>query len=171
MNSKIFVIFLLLCSLIAAGCVTEEGPDADGAVADEDQNQTSEADNASTGTDNGTTSGDGETTGEETTEEDGGDNESGVTVIEPTGPRTYTVTLKNFLAQPATHTINEGDSIFWINMNQPNRVFVLVSDEGLWENKSLTYRSSYLYSFNESGTYSYHILGFEERMKGTITVK
>ncbi|TGC09125.1 plastocyanin/azurin family copper-binding protein [Methanolobus halotolerans] len=173
MNPKILVAFLLLCSLIVAGCVTDNNIEENGP--DEDQTEIHDGNNETSGMDNGTQSDDDVTSadGNETLAEDDVEvNEgSGVTVVESTGPRTYRITLKNFLAQPSNVTINEGDSVFWINMNQPARNFVLVSDEGLWEDRSLVYRNSFTNTFNETGTYNYHIRGFEERMKGTITVK
>lgn len=178
MNTRIFVIFLILASLIVAGCVTdEENGGVDENISGDNQTDANGEDNATTDmddesgvVDNETTDMDNETPVVDETDTET-EEDSGVSVVESTGPRTYTVTLKNFLAQPSNLTINQEDSVFWINMNQPTRTFTLVSEEGLWENKPLTYRSSFTYKFNETGTYNYHILGWEERMKGTITVK
>ena len=179
MNFRILVIFLLLCSLIAAGCVNEDETGADENISDGNGSDVSENDNMTDGSDNESQVTDDETPvdedemlSDEVPEDDGNEeDDSGVSVVESTDPRRYTVTLKNFLAQPSSLNISEGDSIFWINMNQPTRTFTLISDEGLWEDKPLTYRSSFIYTFNETGTYNYHVLGFEERMKGTITVE
>ncbi|WP_406657272.1 cupredoxin domain-containing protein [Methanolobus sp. ZRKC2] len=175
MSAKIFVIFLLLCSLVVAGCVAEEEPGVDENTSEENQTEMPDEENVSSDMDNETPPTDVETpVDEEETpaeDEDEDETDNGVTVVESTEPRTFTVTLKNFLAQPSSLTIDEGDSIFWINMNQPTRIFVLVSDDGLWENESLTYRDTFTYTFDEPGEFNYHVLGFEERMKGTITVK
>ncbi|MDW7733560.1 MAG: hypothetical protein SCH66_14175 [Methanolobus sp.] len=178
MKLKIFAVFLLLCSLIVAGCVTDESGDAGENVSDANQSETSGEDNASTDMDNVTPSTDDETPANETPsnetpaeEEVGTAGNNGVSVVDSSGPKTYTINLKSYSAIPSGHTIDQGDSIFWINMNQPIRNFVLVSGEGLWENQNLGYRESFTYTFNETGNYTYNVLGYENRMTGTITVK
>lgn len=174
MNLKILVVFILLCSLIVAGCVTEEEADDGGEdIPDEGQNGISDGDNVTTDMDNETSSVDNETTIDEneTPDEAVTDGNGGVSVVESSGPQTYTINLKSYSAIPSGHTIDQGDKVFWINMNQPVRNFVLVSGEGLWENQNLGYRESFIYTFNETGNYTYNVLGYENRMTGTITVK
>jgi plastocyanin len=92
-------------------------------------------------------------------------------IIESEDPRMYTVRMESFLTQPSNLTINRGDSVVWINFNDPTRIFTLISNENEWENVSIGYRRQHAHTFNETGTYTYKVLGFEARMKGTIIVK
>lgn len=156
MKAKILLILLILLSFTVIGCVDdeEETPienDTDNMTSDDVVNETA----------NDT---DMNVTVEETEDEK-------LEITEYEGARTYTIYMENFLTQPGNVTLNKGDSVMWFNRNEPKRIFTVVSNEGLWENKSLGYRLSFTHTFNESGTYTYHVPGWESRMKGTITVK
>ncbi|AGB49736.1 hypothetical protein Metho_1536 [Methanomethylovorans hollandica DSM 15978] len=94
----------------------------------------------------------------------------GPQVIDTGAPRTYTIRLEKFLSTPSTLQVATEDTVFWINFNDPVRAFTLVSENGLWENRSIGYRQAFGYTFNETGTYNYSILAFP-RMSGTIIVK
>ncbi|MDI3539961.1 MAG: hypothetical protein PWQ52_1084 [Methanolobus sp.] len=168
MNLKIIAVFLILFSLLVAGCTSDNGQDdTDENISEGEQNET---------VDEGTPADENETpvTDEETpavdNETPANGSSGGVTVVPSTGPSTYTVFLEKFLALPANLTINEGDTVVWFNRNDPLRNFVLISNDDLWENQTIGYRGSFRYTFNETGTYTYKIQGFEERMKGTINV-
>lgn len=154
MKGKILLILLILLSFTVIGCVDDEPTDID--MTDDDAvNETAN-----------------ETDMEEVVEEDAGEEEDEkLEIKEYEGARTYTVYMENFLTQPANLTLNEGDSVMWFNRNDPKRIFTLVSNEGLWENVTMGYRLSFTYTFNETGTYTYEVPGWEARMKGTITVK
>lgn len=155
MKLKLFAVLFLVIALLASGCV-DEGSEVieEESTEDVQMNETPMEEN------------------ETPVEEESADEEDDrLNIIESEEPRTYTVRLENFLAQPGNLTINEGDSIAWINFNDPKRIFTVESNEGEWENFNLNYRKQYVHTFNESGTYTYKILGFEERMKGTIIVK
>jgi plastocyanin len=57
--------------------------------------------------------------------------------------------------QPDVITIRESDIIVWNNEeNQRTRV-VLISKDGLFENKIMQYTDKYYYQFNRSGNYSF----------------
>ncbi|MBC7085877.1 MAG: hypothetical protein H5T43_05885 [Methanomethylovorans sp.] len=94
----------------------------------------------------------------------------GPKVIDTGLPRTYTIRLEKFLSSPNNLVVAPQDTVFWINFNDPVRAFTLVSENGLWENQVIGYRQSFSYTFNETGTYNYSIVGFP-RMNGTIIVK
>jgi len=94
----------------------------------------------------------------------------GPQIIDTGVPRTYTIRLEKFLSTPNTLQVAPEDTVFWINFNDPVRAFTIVSENGLWENRSIGYRQSFGYTFNETGTYNYSIMGFP-RMSGTIIVK
>ncbi len=161
MKAKLLLIFLILVSFLVIGCVdeteevSEENTSLNGSV-EETVNETPAEDSYTN----------------ETQEDEISDGEDeGVKVVESEEPRTYTIYMENFLTQPSNITINTGDTVVWFNRNDPTRVFTLVSNEGLWENKNIGKRLTFKYTFNETGTYTYKVLGFEERMKGTIIVK
>ena len=153
MKLKLFAVLFLMMALIVSGCV-DEGTEVIEEESPEDVqvNETPMEE-------------------ENLTEEEEDVDDDKLNIIESEEPRIYTVRLENFLAQPSNLTINKGDSIAWINFNNPKRLFTVVSNEGEWDNFTLNYRKQYDHTFNESGTYTYYILGFEERMKGTIIVK
>lgn len=167
MNLKIIAVFLILFSLLVAGCTSDNGQDdTDENISEGEQNETVDEETPvqdnETPVDEETPAVDNETTS--------GGTSGGVTVVPSTGPSTYTVRLENFLALPANLTVNSGDSVVWMNFNSPTRNFVLISNDGLWEDQTIGYRGSFVYVFNETGAYTYKIQGFEERMKGTINV-
>jgi hypothetical protein len=167
MNLKWIAILMILFSLLVAGCVSDNDQDDMGEnISEGEQNET--IDEETPAVDNETPA------DEETPAVDNGTPStgtgSGVTVVPSTDPSTYTIRLENFLALPANLTINSGDSVVWINFNSPTRNFVLMSNEGLWEDQTIGYRGRHVHTFNETGTYTYKIQGYEERMKGTINV-
>jgi plastocyanin len=170
MNIRSITVFLLLASLIVAGCVSDDAQDdTDENITEGEQNETPADENETVNGENGTPA------DEETPTVDNGtpaENTSGggVVVVPTTGPMTYTVNLENFLALPANLTIKTGDTVVWFNRNSPTRNFMLISNEGLWEDTTIGYRGRHIYTFNETGTYTYKVQGYEERMKGTINV-
>ena len=86
-------------------------------------------------------------------------------------PQTYTIRMEYFLVRPEILEINKSDTVVWRNSQQnPARIFTLVSEDGLWENTNLVYGRTLIYTFNESGTYNYSVLGQEARMSGSIVV-
>jgi plastocyanin len=95
---------------------------------------------------------------------------TGPKVVDTGVPRTFTVRLEKFLSSPSTLVVAPKDTVYWTNFNDPKRLFVLVSEDGLWENRNIGYRESFGYTFNETGTFNYSITGFP-RMSGTIIVK
>jgi plastocyanin len=168
MNMKLVTVLLILVSLIVAGCVSDDAQnDTDENITGGEQNETVDdeipADENETPADEETPAVDNETPA-------GNTNDGGVTVVPSAGPMTYTVNLENFLALPANLTINNGDTVVWFNRNTPTRNFVLISNEDLWEDQTIGYRGRHIYTFNETGTYTYKVQGYEERMKGTINV-
>lgn len=175
MKAKIIVLFLILLSFSVIGCVDtheDAANDTDTVNQNNTSNTTGVVDNTGTVydtvTNNNVSQNDTNVSTEINETDENGDS---VEVVEYEGARTYTIYMENFLTQPSNATINTGDSIMWFNRNEPLRVFTLVSNEGLWENVSIGKRLSFTYTFTEPGTYTYKVLGWEERMKGTITVK
>lgn len=56
---------------------------------------------------------------------------------------------------PAVITINRSDTVVWSNEEQQRTRLVLVSKEGLFENKTTEYAKRAFYQFNQSGTYNF----------------
>ncbi len=162
MKAKILLIFLIVVSFLVIGCVDENGEMPE-------ENETMNETNGETVNETIPEDTDMNETPQE--EASGEEEDEDLEIIESEEPRTYTIYMENFLTQPGNITINEGDTVMWFNRNDPTRVFTLVSNEDLWENKNIGKRLSFKYTFNETGTYTYKVLGFEERMKGTIIVK
>lgn len=84
--------------------------------------------------------------------------------------RVYTIRLDNYRASASSLSIEEGETVAWLNyQDSPRRVFTLVSEQGLFDNQSLSYRRSFAYTFNEIGTYDFTVVG-QPRMNVTVTV-
>lgn len=85
-------------------------------------------------------------------------------------PKSYTIHMRNYLLVPNYVEINSKDTVIWYNNNDPKRLFTLISHDRLWENTTINYKQRFSYTFNDTGTYNYSVLGYP-RMSGTITVK
>jgi plastocyanin len=165
MKAKLLIILLISLSLLVAGCVddtetpTEENASMNDSVTDDvNDTVTDNTDDVSV---------------EETETEDvtSDDEDEKLEITEYEGAKTYILNMENYLVQPSNITINQYDTVMWFNRNDPVRQFTLVSNEELWDNTTIGYRLSFKYTFNETGTYTYKVLGWEGRMKGTIIVK
>jgi plastocyanin len=175
MKAKALVLLFVLSAVMLSGCTGDKTTDGGVNVTD----------NITTGTD-----GDDNITPENTSDVSLGETEHDTTteeqptvdvpvketttqgpqVIDTGVPRSYTIRLEKFLSSPNTLVVAPKDTVFWINFNDPIRAFTIVSEDGLWESRSIGYRQSFSYTFNETGTYNYSILG-NPRMSGTIIVK
>ena len=71
---------------------------------------------------------------------------------------------------PRTPTIRVGEALNWINLQEPYTTFTLVSEDGLWENKSIGPSKKFAYTFTTPGNYSYYCPGYGNSMRGTVTV-
>jgi plastocyanin len=103
-------------------------------------------------------------------------------------PETQKIWIDKWAFTPRNPTIYVGDALEW-NNNQgvrkmrPNETgdmvnvqktpindFVLVSEDGLWENQTLILGKEFRYVFNTSGNYTYYCRGFKGTMSGTVAV-
>ena len=84
-------------------------------------------------------------------------------------PQTLVIRLEYYQARPSTLEINRGDTVIWRNRQDPKKQFTLVSEDGLWDDTNLVYGRTLIYTFNESGTYNFSVLG-QPRMSGSILV-
>ena len=99
-------------------------------------------------------------------------------------PETRKIWLDMWSFVPRNPTIYVGDTLEWTNnqgvqkLNEsgvdvqefPMNDFVLVSEEGLWENQTLILGEKFRYTFNTSGNYTYYCPGYGTTMRGTVTV-
>ncbi|WP_406661538.1 hypothetical protein V7O66_03205 [Methanolobus sp. ZRKC3] len=157
MKLKLFAVLFLIIALLASGCVD----DGETEVIEENTSEDMQM-NETPMEDNDTSMDENETPMEE--------DDDKLVITPPEGARTYTIRLENFLIQPGNLTINKGDTVVWINFNDPKRIAMLVSNEGAWENTSIGYRNQYSHTFNETGTYTYKALGLSFK-EATIIVK
>ena len=65
-----------------------------------------------------------------------------------------TVLIQGFAFVPDTITINQGDSIVWINNDAVPHTST--SDTGLWDSGTLNNGDSFVLAFDSSGTFPYH---------------
>jgi plastocyanin len=152
MRMKIIALFLILASILFAGCVGDEEP----AVPEATPTETATEEATETPTE------------VETPTEMATETEEATPAPEP---KTWTIRLENFLSRPSVLEINKGDTVVWMNFNSPTRQFTLVSKDGLWEDVVIGYRLTFAHTFNETGTYNYTVLGFDPRMSGSVIVK
>jgi plastocyanin len=175
MKVKAFVLLLVLSAVMLSGCADNKTTDGDVNVTDDVNNTGTDnvaADDGSNASldeneQNDTTTSEGQATVDVPVEDT---TTQGPQVIDTGVSRSFTVRLEKFLSSPNTLVVAPEDTVYWINFNDPIRAFTLVSENALWENQSIGYRQSFGYTFNETGTYNYSILG-NPRMSGTIIVK
>ncbi|HII00761.1 TPA: hypothetical protein HA351_03610 [Methanosarcinaceae archaeon] len=181
MKAKIIVLLLVLSAVLLSGCVGDEQPVEEPEEIPE-ENLTTEEEVAPEEVpeeemvpeegEEEVTPEENETSEEEVTPEEVPEEEvtsEGPTIISPeTSVKTYTIRIDNFRATPTSLEIKKGDIVAWRNLQ--DRIFTLVSEEGLFENTNLVPKRSFVYTFNETGAYNFSVLG-QGRMDVTITVE
>ena len=79
--------------------------------------------------------------------------------------------LEVYAMAPKTPTIPAGGTLIWWNLQEdPIDDFVLISEDGLWENHTIIYGKKFKYTFNEPGNYTYYCQKYGNAMRGTVTV-
>ncbi|TGC08910.1 cell surface lipoprotein [Methanolobus halotolerans] len=69
----------------------------------------------------------------------------------------YGVILEYYgVMKPSELELNKGDRIAWRNA-KPQGTYVLVSDDGLFEDQEMDHNDMHYYTFTESGTYSFSV--------------
>ena len=72
-----------------------------------------------------------------------------------------------------TLTIYVGDTVIWQNDATPDEPLTIISEQGLWGNRSAYLRWNYQkfsYTFNQSGTYSVYVREYSRMRHQTIVV-
>jgi|GEM_PF-2604622 plastocyanin len=86
-------------------------------------------------------------------------------------PKNITVWLVDYSITPKNVSIGVGGTVSFVHyQSSGNPVFVLVSDEGLWQPQRMDYGDIFSYTFTQKGVYHFHVEGFEKIMSGTIVV-
>ena len=78
-----------------------------------------------------------------------------------------TVSIVNMSFQPASLTINVGQTVTWTNND--TMAHTVTSDTGVWNSGTLNPGGSFSFTFTTPGTYTYHC-AFHGSMTGTIVV-
>ncbi|MFQ5713990.1 MAG: plastocyanin/azurin family copper-binding protein [Candidatus Scalinduaceae bacterium] len=89
------------------------------------------------------------------------------------GATTHTVEMRSYEFVPSSLTINQGDSVKWVLIEDYHSSTSGTDGEpdGIWDSTTLM-RGSFTYTFNSTGTFPYFCsTHFEVGMTGTITVK
>lgn len=176
MKTKLMVLLLVLSVVLLSGCTGDEQPSPEENVTPE---ETVTPEEVTTPEETETpaeteTSEEVETPVETETEENvtAEENETEEIPASNTSIRTspYTIRLDNYRASASSLDIKEGETVAWLNFqDSPRRVFTLVSEQELFDNQSLSYRRSFAYTFNETGTYNFTVVG-QPRMNVTVAV-
>lgn len=82
--------------------------------------------------------------------------------------QTLTVNIKNFQFQPVSLSIDQGDTVQWVN--QDSSTHTSTSDNALWDSKNLSAASIFTQSFEKPGKFSYHC-SIHPGMKATVIVR
>ncbi|MCD4702969.1 MAG: hypothetical protein K8R64_01480 [Methanosarcinaceae archaeon] len=138
MNTKIIVMLIICASLLIVGCVGD----------DSDIQSPDGTDEMDEGAENESENGEDEILDEEIGEE--------VPTIEP---QERTIRLFAYRCFPSsTITINQSDTVVWWNVERDNRRnFMLVSENGLWEDQTIGTLAKFNYTFEEAGIYKFTI--------------
>lgn len=177
MKTKLIVLLLVLSAVLFSGCAGNEQPSPEeNATPEETVTPEEIATPEETETPAETeTSEEVETPAvTETEEENVTAEENGTEGPAVTSPEIretpYTIRLDNYRSSVSSLAIKEGETVAWLNyQDSPKRVFTLVSEQGLFENKSLSYRQSFAYTFNETGAYNFTVIG-QPKMSVNVTV-
>lgn len=91
--------------------------------------------------------------------------------VSETPTENRSVYLMSFSLSPRNLTVYVGTSVSFVHyQSQGYPTFVLVSEEGLWENKTMTYGDVFTYTFDQPGVYHYYVKEYGAAMRGEIRV-
>jgi plastocyanin len=78
------------------------------------------------------------------------------------------VVMKDIGFQPASLTVNRGDTVVW--KNEDFVPHTATARDGSWDSKAIDADSSWRYVAGEAGSYTYYCI-FHPTMQGTIEVR
>ena len=173
MKMKIIVLLLILSSVLLSGCVGEEQPSPEENTTPQEETVTPEENvtvEENVTEEETITPAPEDTESEEVIPEENETAGESETVSPEIRENPYVIRLVNFRAGPSNLEIKEGEKVAWMNLQEnPKRTFTLVSEQGLFENTSLVYKRAFVHTFNDTGDYSFKIVG-QPKMDVTVTV-
>jgi plastocyanin len=78
------------------------------------------------------------------------------------------VTIQNFAFDPSNLTVKTGTTVTWTNMDSVNHT--VTSDTGLFDSGELGKGSTFSYTFDKAGVYTYYCIPHHSKMQATVTV-
>src|SRR5829696_8675888 len=84
-----------------------------------------------------------------------------------TTPKMWKVAIEDFQFNPADVAIQPGDTIMWVN--EGNTPHTVTSDDGQFDSEVLNPGESFMFTFPEAGTFSYHC-EIHPFMTGSVSV-
>ena len=84
-----------------------------------------------------------------------------------TTPKMWKVAIEDFYFEPADAAIQPGDTIMWVN--EGNTPHTVTSDDGQFDSEVLYSGESFMFTFPETGTFSYHC-EIHPSMTGSVSV-
>ncbi len=78
------------------------------------------------------------------------------------------INIQNFSFDPNNLTVKTGTTVTWTNMDSVNHT--VTSDTGLFDSGELGKGSTFSYTFDKAGVYTYYCIPHHSKMQGTITV-
>lgn len=166
MKIKVIFLFLVLGAVLLSGCVGNQQP-----APEKNETPTGTVTPTTTATPVETTTPEVNTTSvETTTSEVNNTSEVNTTSATDIKETAYLIRLNNNKASASSLDIKKGEKVAWMNLQEnPKRKFTLVSQEGLFENKTLSYRQPFNYTFSETGNYNFYVVG-QPRMNVSVNV-
>jgi len=93
-------------------------------------------------------------------------NTNAITTATTAQSKTYNIDIKNFAFNPASLTINKGDTIIWTNDDSATHQLAGIEINS----PKLANKQTYSVTLDAAGNYNYHC-SIHPTMKGTIIVK
>jgi plastocyanin len=84
--------------------------------------------------------------------------------------RVIDVSIVNFIFDPQTVTIEEGDSVRWTNNDAVTHTATSTSNPSVWDSGNLSFGESYIFQFTSSGSFPYYCK-IHPSMTGTVEVQ
>lgn len=170
MKTKIIILLLVLSVVLFSGCAGNEQPSPEENATPEETVTPEEVETpAVTETEEENVTAEENETEEENVTAEENETEQGA-AVNNSNSKVYTIRLDNYKASASSLDIKEGETVAWLNyQDSPRRVYTLVSEQGLFDNQSLSYRRSFAYIFNETGEYNFTVIG-QPKMNVSITV-
>jgi plastocyanin len=78
------------------------------------------------------------------------------------------VTIQNFAFDPSNLTVKTGTTVTWTNLDSVNHT--VTSDTGLFDSGELGKGSTFSFTFDKAGVYTYYCIPHHSKMTGTVTV-